>query len=106
LGSTEQLIELLREHAESNKVYGAICGSAVMLDTKGLLKGKKATTHPYYSNKLSDQSSVNIRVVIDGKVITSMSPGSAMEYALSIVEKFFGMEKANDIAEAMAFSYP
>jgi len=106
LGSSEQLIELLREHAESNKVYGAICASAVMLDTKGLLKGKKATTHPHYSSKLSDQSSVNVRVVIDGKVITSIGPGSAMEYAVSIVEKLFGMERANHIAEAMDFSYP
>lgn len=106
LGSSEQLIEFLREHAESNKVYGAICASAVMLDTKGLLKGKKATTHPHYSSKLSDQSSVNVRVVIDGKVITSIGPGSAMEYAVSIVEKLFGMERANHIAEAMVFSYP
>lgn len=106
LGSTNQLIELLREHAESNKVYGATCASAVMLDTKGLLKGKKATTHPYYSNKLSNQSSVNVRVVIDGKVITSFGTGSTMECALSIVEKLFGMERANDVAEAMAFSYP
>lgn len=106
LGSTNQLIDLLREHAESNKVYGATCASAVMLDTKGLLKGKKATTHPYYSNKLSNQSSVNVRVVIDGKVITSFGTGSTMECALSIVEKLFGMERANDVAEAMAFSYP
>lgn len=106
LGSSEQLIELLREHAESNKVYGAICASAVMLDTKGLLKGKKATTHPHYSSKLSDQSSVNVRVVIDGKVITSIGPGSAMEYAVSIVEKLFGMERADHIAESMVFSYP
>lgn len=105
LGSSEQLVALLREHAES-KVYGAICASAVMLDTKGLLKGKKATTHPHYSSKLSDQSSVNVRVVIDGKVITSIGPGSAMEYAVIIVEKLLGMEKANHIAETMGFSYP
>lgn len=106
LGSTEQLIDLLREHAESNKAYGAVCAAAVMLDTKGFLKGKKATTHPHYSNKLSDQSSVNVRVVIDGKLITSFGTGSTMEYALSIVEKLFGMERANEVAEAMAFSYP
>jgi 4-methyl-5(b-hydroxyethyl)-thiazole monophosphate biosynthesis len=106
LGSTELLVNLLREHAESNKVYGALCASAVMLDTKGLLKGKKATSHPHYSSKLSDQSSVNVRVVIDGKAITSFGPGTTMEYALSIVEKIFGMERAKEVAEAMAFSYP
>ncbi|KAH9309301.1 hypothetical protein KI387_037212, partial [Taxus chinensis] len=101
LGLSELLVKLLREQAESNKIYGAICASAVMLDRKGLLKEKKATSHPNHSSKLSDQSAVNVRVVIDGKVITNMGVGATMEFALSVVEKVFGLETTNHIAKAL-----
>ncbi|GLJ37454.1 hypothetical protein SUGI_0760950 [Cryptomeria japonica] len=104
LGSCEHLVKLLREQAKSNKVYGAICASAVMLDNKGLLKGKKATSHPRHSSRLSDQSAVNVRVVVDGKVITNMGVGATMEFAMTIVEKVFGLETTNLIAEALVFS--
>ncbi|XP_059063632.1 protein DJ-1 homolog A [Cryptomeria japonica] len=104
LGSCEHLVKLLREQAKSNKVYGAICASAVMLDNKGLLKGKKATSHPHHSSRLSDQSAVNVRVVVDGKVITNMGVGATMEFAMTIVEKVFGFETTNLIAKALVFS--
>ncbi|KAH9310137.1 hypothetical protein KI387_038048, partial [Taxus chinensis] len=107
LSKTESLTKLLREQAASKKAYGAICASpAVVLETHGLLKDKKATAHPAFTKKLADQSAVDTRVVIDGNLITSRGPGTSMEFALAIVEKIFGQEKAIAIAEAMVFSYP
>lgn len=44
-------------------------------------------------------------MVIDGLLITSRGPGTAMEFALSIVEKLFDHHKSQEIAEAMAFEY-
>ncbi|KAG2305593.1 hypothetical protein Bca52824_025341 [Brassica carinata] len=61
---------------------------------------KKATTHPVVSNKLLDQSHVEHRVVVDGNVITSRAPGTAMEFSLVIVGKFYGREKALQLAKA------
>lgn len=69
------------------------------------MQGKKATCHPAFSSKLSDQSSVDGRVVIDGFTVTSRGPGTAMEFALSIVEKVVGHSKAQSMAEAMVFPY-
>eukprot|EP01018_Ginkgo_biloba_P000807 Gb_24084 [translate_table: standard] len=107
LSNTESLIKLLTEQTESKRVCGAICASpAVVLETHGLLKGKKATAHPFFSSKLADQSAVDARVVIDGNLITSRGPGTTMEFALTIVEKIFGQERAIGIAEAMVFPYP
>ncbi|XP_057815306.1 protein DJ-1 homolog C isoform X3 [Cryptomeria japonica] len=107
LSNTQSLTKLLREQAESKKAYGAICASpAVVLEAHGLLKEKKATAHPAFSQKLADQSAADTRVVIDGNLITSRGPGTAMEFALAIVEKIFGQEKAISIAEAMVFPYP
>lgn len=51
--------------------------------------------------KLSDQSMVEHRTVVDGNVITSKGPGSALEFALVMVEKFFGRKKALELCKVM-----
>lgn len=71
-----------------------------------LIQGKKATAFPALCNKLSDQSEVENRVVVDGNLITSRGPGTTMEFALGIVEKLFGREKALELARAMLFIRP
>ncbi|CAN6982405.1 unnamed protein product [Brassica oleracea var. botrytis] len=101
LSRCEKLVNMLKKQAEANKPYGGICASpAYVFEPHGLLKGKKATTHPVVSNRLSDQSHVDHRVVADGNLITSRAPGTAMECALAIVEKFYGREKALQLAKA------
>jgi len=52
------------------------------------------------SDKLSDKSHIEHRVVVDGNVITSRAPGTAMEFSLAIVEKFYGREKALQLGKA------
>ncbi|XVE63401.1 hypothetical protein DITRI_Ditri07aG0017600 [Diplodiscus trichospermus] len=101
---SDKLVNLLKKQAESNKPYGAICASpALVLEPNGLLKGKKATAFPAMCNKLSDQSFIDNRVVVDGNLITSRGPGTSMEFALGIVEKFFGRPKALELAKVLLF---
>ncbi|MBA0763169.1 hypothetical protein Gotri_012670 [Gossypium trilobum] len=52
-------------------------------------------------DKLSDQSHIDNRVVVDGNLITSRGPGTSMEFALGIVEKFFGRPKALELAKGL-----
>ncbi|XP_056841977.1 protein DJ-1 homolog A [Raphanus sativus] len=102
LSRCEKLVNMLKKQAEANKPYGGICASpAYVFEPHGLLKRKKATTHPVVSNRLSDQSHVDFRVVVDGNLITSRAPGTAIECALMIVEKFYGREKALQLAKAI-----
>ncbi|EOY13225.1 Class I glutamine amidotransferase-like superfamily protein isoform 2 [Theobroma cacao] len=102
--NSDKLVNLLKKQMQSNKPYGAICASpALVLEPHGLLKGKKATAFPAMCNKLSDQSFIDNRVVVDGNLITSRGPGTAMEFALGIVEKFFGRQKALELAKVMLF---
>ncbi|XP_010535048.2 PREDICTED: protein DJ-1 homolog B [Tarenaya hassleriana] len=99
--SCGKLVNMLKKQAESNKPYGAICApSALVLEPHGLLKGKKATTNPSFCEKLSDKSHIEYRVVVDGNLVTSRGPGTTMEFALAIIEKFFGREKGLEIAKA------
>ncbi|KAF6136812.1 hypothetical protein GIB67_030097 [Kingdonia uniflora] len=104
---SDKLVNLLKKQMEASKPYGAICASpALVLEPHGLLKGKKATAYPALCNKLSDQTEVDNRVVVDGNLITSRGPGTSMEFSLAIVEKFFGREKAVELAKSMVFMHP
>lgn len=44
---------------------------------------------------------MDARVVQDGLVVTSRGPGTAMEFALVLVERLFGREKADAVAGPM-----
>lgn len=70
------------------------------------MQGKKATAFPAMCSKLSDQSEVENRVLVDGNLITSRGPGTSMEFALAIIEKLYSREKALELAKSMVFSYP
>lgn len=71
-----------------------------------LIQGKKATAFPALSEKLSDRSEAENRVVVDGNLITSRGPGTSIEFSLAIVEKFFGRQKAIEIVKAIVFVSP
>ncbi|KMT13206.1 hypothetical protein BVRB_4g086100 [Beta vulgaris subsp. vulgaris] len=70
------------------------------------LQGNKATAFPAMCNKLSDPSEIENRVVVDGNLITSRGLGTSMEFALAIVEKFLGHQKAIELAKTMLFVHP
>ncbi|KAK9077478.1 hypothetical protein SSX86_005815 [Deinandra increscens subsp. villosa] len=98
------LVNLLKKQSKEEKCYGATCDSpALVLQLLGLLKDKKATAFPEQCEKLLDRSAAKGRVVIDGKVITSRGFGTTLEFALGIVEKFLGHEKAMEIAKTIVF---
>lgn len=102
LRDSKILVDILKRQQSQNKPLAAICAAPqVVLDSKGFLQDKKATAHPAFSNKLANQESVEERVVVDGLVVTSRGPGTAFEFALSLVSLLFGPEKMKEIAGPM-----
>uniref|UniRef100_A0ACD5VUU4 Uncharacterized protein n=1 Tax=Avena sativa TaxID=4498 RepID=A0ACD5VUU4_AVESA len=104
LGGCEELVALLKRQAEANRPYGAIgAATAHVLQPHGLLVGRKATTCTSMTGLLADGSECENRVVVDGNVITSRSPGTAMEFAVAVVEKLLGRDEARRVAEGLLF---
>ena len=96
---------LLKRQFEEGRGYAAICASpAVVLEHHGLLEGKKATCYPSFSDRMRSAEVLSERVVVDGQCVTSQGPGTALEFALTLVEMLFGKEKAREIARAMVVS--
>jgi 4-methyl-5(b-hydroxyethyl)-thiazole monophosphate biosynthesis len=100
LRDSNELAKMLKRQQKEGRLYAAICASpAVVFQHHGLLENRRATCHPSRMDSLKD--SVNTRVVVDGKCITSQGPGTSMEFGLKLVELLFDSKKVEDVARAM-----
>jgi 4-methyl-5(b-hydroxyethyl)-thiazole monophosphate biosynthesis len=91
---------MLTAMAADGKFVTAICAAPQVLASAGLLDGRAVTSYPGFL----DPGKVKYReepVVIDGKIITSRGPGTAMEFALTLVEKLAGKSKRDELARRM-----
>ncbi len=91
--------ELLTSMAARGRYTAAICAAPKVLAHAGLLKGKTATSYPGFLDKmhLPETTYSHAPVVQDGKVITSRGPGTAMDFALHLIEVLSGKQKRNEV---------
>ncbi len=99
LDNDPRIRDLLVKMANSGKFTAAICAAPKVLKSTGLLEGKKATCYP---GVLED--SVDSAVVRDGTVITSRGPGTAMDFALELIESLVGKDKRNEVEQGLVRS--
>ena len=89
LQKDERVMAILLKMNRANKKIAAICAAPVVLQSAGLLESKTLTSHPSVKDELKDVPYSENRVVVDGNIITSRSPGTAMEFAMKLVEILF-----------------
>ena len=92
--------ELLTRMARDDKYTAAICAAPRVLGAAGLLSGRRATSYPGFL----DGYDVDYReetVVRDGRIITSRGPGTAMDFALELIEVLKGAPARNEIEAAL-----
>jgi protein deglycase len=94
LDNDPRITALLKKMGEQNKLIAAICAAPIILKKRGLLKEKKRTSHPSVKEELSGEYYVEERVVVDHNIITSRSPGTAMEFSFKLVEILYGKDRA------------
>jgi 4-methyl-5(b-hydroxyethyl)-thiazole monophosphate biosynthesis len=99
LAADPRVAALLRRHAEGGRYVAAICAAPKVLAGAGLLDGRAATAYPG-SLDLARFPRVRLGaepVVVDGKVVTSRGPGTAMDFALRLIELLAGPERAREV---------
>jgi len=105
LRDSRELTRILQRHSDAGRLVGAICAApAVVLESHGLLENRKATCHPNHVRSLHDPTAAGERVLVDGTVATSQGPGTAMAFALKLVELLFGREKMEAVAGPMVIN--
>jgi 4-methyl-5(b-hydroxyethyl)-thiazole monophosphate biosynthesis len=102
LRDAAELIGMLRQQRQAGRLYAALCASpAVVLQHHGLLENARATCFPAFRDRLDPAHASDERVVVDGHCVTSQGPGTAIEFALKLVELLFDVAKANEVGAAM-----
>jgi len=103
LDAHDGLREKIYSFNNQGKWLAAICAAPMVLGHAGVLKGKKATCYPGHEKELAGAILMTDSVVSDGKVITSRGFGTAIPFALKIIEELKGKETSDEIAKGILY---
>ncbi|OCK89992.1 DJ-1 protein [Cenococcum geophilum 1.58] len=105
---SDTVLELVKQFRERGKFVGAICAGTTALvksyeKEAGKVQKVTVTSHPSVEKEIRDKgwSYSSERVVVDGRVVTSRGPGTALLFALTIVEMLCGTQKREEVAGPM-----
>ncbi len=103
LDNDEHLKSAIKKMANDDKYIAAICAAPKVLLNAGVLVGKTVTCYPGFLDDagLSDITLSEEAVVRDGKIITSRGPGTAIDFALELIEVLSGKETRNVVETAL-----
>lgn len=104
LAENATVISLLQEFKE-NKVVGAMCAAPYVLKEAGVL-GSDYTCYPGAKEEIGHPGyREDSKVIVDGNVMTSQGPGTAVCFGLAIVERLVGAETMQSVKEGMLLDY-
>jgi len=104
----ERFLHLIREFRDKDKIIASICVGSLAIGKSGILCDRRATTYNKKSARMETLKSyganvVNEPVVIDGKIITSWNPSTAIDVALTLLEWLTSKQNADYIRDIMGF---
>ena len=99
----EGLAELLKKQYEAGKWVAAICAAPSVFGGLGFLKDRKATSYPGCLDGIPVGEYTEEPVAVDGNVVTSRGVGTAIAFALKLIEVLISKEKADEIAASIVY---
>ncbi len=98
-----RLREMLVRHRAAGRYTAAICAAPKVLASAGLLDGKTATSYPgtVIAADFPRANLVEAPLVVDGTVVTGRGPGSAMDFALQLIELLQGRDRRDQVESAL-----
>ena len=101
LSKSETVINAIRKSVDNGSYVAAICAAPSILGDMGVLSGKQAVCYPGFENRLTGASIPNLKVVLDGNILTAKGMGAALEMGLAIVEIFCGKQASDDLRRSV-----
>ncbi|MBV5310065.1 DJ-1 family glyoxalase III [Chromatium okenii] len=99
-----RVIALLQRQYAAGRYAAAICAAPAVLAHAGVLDGKTATSYPGCV-AAADYPQVTFNnaapVVVDGHVVTSRGPGTAMDFALQLIELLQGRACRDEVERGL-----
>jgi 4-methyl-5(b-hydroxyethyl)-thiazole monophosphate biosynthesis len=99
LDDDHRIHALLNRFHHAGKYIAAICAAPLVLASSGLLSGRRACCYPgaLTTSKWPDIKIIDEPIVIDGHILTSRGPGTAMDFALTIIELLTDKTTRNEV---------
>ncbi len=99
LKNDRRIQALLRRMADAGNYTAAICAAPMALAEAGLLDGRHATSYPGVVDRLAPAGCrySTDAVVVDGTVVTSRGPGTAMDFALTLIDLLVGRAQRDQV---------
>jgi 4-methyl-5(b-hydroxyethyl)-thiazole monophosphate biosynthesis len=85
-----RIAALVRRLHRDGRPVAAICAAPMVLAAAGVLADRRATSYPGFLDGTAASTVVGDAVVVDRGVITSRGPGTALDFALALVEELEG----------------
>lgn len=95
------LREVLKEFERKEKFIGAICAAPLVLSRCGILHHRKFTCYPSVEEQIPEGIFSSAEAIRDGHIITGRSLGSAISFALLLIEALVGVEKKKEVAKGI-----
>jgi transcriptional regulator GlxA family with amidase domain len=107
----DQVLAWIYEQAGVAELVLSVCTGSLLLAKAGLLDGLEATTHHLALDLLREvgpQATVrdDVRVVDNGRVITSAGVASGIDMSFHVVAKLLGQEAAERVAMYIEYPWP
>ncbi|MGN1147085.1 MAG: DJ-1 family glyoxalase III [Lachnospiraceae bacterium] len=103
LEACDALMQELDAFYNAGKYVSAICGAPTIFGHRGYLQGRNACCYPGLEGHLAGAATSENSVEVSGHVTTSRGVGTAIPFALAIVERFCGKEKAEELAKSVVY---
>ena len=96
-----RVINIVQRMVAQNRYVAAICAAPSVLAIAGVLDEKRATSFPGALDTFPNVQQQQQAIVEDGKIITSRGPGTAMDFALVLVERLCGKAKRLEVESGL-----
>jgi 4-methyl-5(b-hydroxyethyl)-thiazole monophosphate biosynthesis len=101
LRNDPRVIAMVKKAFNSNKLVAAICAGPTVLSDAGILEGKACTIYPGMDEELEAGGGKPKHdiVVVDGNIVTSRGPATALPFALKLAEILAGKQVAEAVSK-------
>ncbi len=102
LAADPRVAKLTQDMAAAGSFVCAICAAPLVLAKAGLLQGKSFTIYPgVMEAETYGGTCTGAAIQVDEKIITSRGPGTAMDFALYLVELLAGLDTRDTVEKAL-----
>lgn len=103
LAADSRVLTLLQKQYARHGLIAAICAAPRVLLAAGIIEGKRFTCYPNSldPNKCTSAKLTGEAVTVDLPLITSRGPGTAMDFALTLIEHLAGKPKRDEVERGL-----